>query len=237
MGRARARRRPPGLPHSLTTQPIQQPLASYCRNVKKGAPICKKTVNSAHVPAMMNAFGHRLSASAREERDRCGQSWRQQRERLNRKVNELRRQGICDTCHDLQAGEPYGSRHVVYEDDHFRVKLEQYPRARGHTIVLYKPHRNDISGLSDEEACRVFQVCVRVVKAIKEALGAEKVYLNTMCDGAINHLHLQRLPRYAGDPIGSTRFVAQRQPITDGDETARLLRSALRSLMNGGKPV
>jgi diadenosine tetraphosphate (Ap4A) HIT family hydrolase len=167
----------------------------------------------------------------------AGQTWRQQREQLNCKVDELRRQGICDTCYDLETGEPYGNRHVVYEDDLFRVKLEQYPRARGHTIVLYKPHRDDISGLSDEEACRVFQVCVRVVQAIKEALGAEKVYLNTMCDGAINHLHLQLLPRYAGDPIGSTRFVAERHPISDGDETARLLRSALQPIMNGAQAV
>ncbi len=55
--------------------------------------------------------------------------------------------------------------------------LEPYPRARGHTIVVYKPHREDISELSEEEAGRVFEVCVRMVKAIKEGLGAEKVYL------------------------------------------------------------
>ncbi len=82
--------------------------------------------------------------------------------------------------------------------------------------------------LSEEEACRVFQVCVRTVKAIKEALGAEKVYLNTMCDGGINHLHLQLFPRYAADPIGSKRFVAERQPLADGQEIASRIRAALQ---------
>ncbi len=83
--------------------------------------------------------------------------------------------------------------------------------------------------MSEDEAGRVFAVCVRVVKAIKRSLGAEKVYLVTMCDGVLNHLHLQLLPRYAGEKIGSTRFVAPLAPLVDGEETAALLRSALQA--------
>lgn len=146
----------------------------------------------------------------------------------------LRKQGICYTCYDLETGELFRDQHVVYEDELFRIALELYPRTRGHTIVVYKPHREDISELSEAEAGRVFEVCVRVVKALKEALDAEKVYLNTMCDGEINHLHLQLFPRYAGDPIGSTRFVAPRQPLVDGDETACRIRSALQPSMAPG---
>jgi diadenosine tetraphosphate (Ap4A) HIT family hydrolase len=48
-----------------------------------------------------------------------------------------------------------------------------------------------------------------------------------MCDGGINHLHVQLFPRYAGDPIGSTRFVAPRSPLADGPETAKKIRDAL----------
>ena len=155
-------------------------------------------------------------------------TWQQQREQLNRRVEELRQGGICYTCHDLRTGELFGDQQIVYEDEFFRIVLEPYPRARGHTIVVYKPHREDISQLSEEEACRVFQVCVRTVKAIKEALGAEKVYLNTMCDGGINHLHLQLFPRYAADPIGSKRFVAEQQPLADGQEIASRIRAALQ---------
>ncbi len=70
------------------------------------------------------------------------ETWRMEREELGRRVEEMRRQGICDTCHDLATGgNLYGNRHVVYEDNHFKVKLEAYPRARGHTVVVYKPHR------------------------------------------------------------------------------------------------
>ncbi len=158
------------------------------------------------------------------------EGWRRDREELGQRVEQMWLRGVCDTCYDLEAGgELYGDRYVLHEDDLFKVKLEGYPRARGHTIVVYKPHREDISELSEDEAGRVFAVCVRVVKAIKRSLGAEKVYLVTMCDGVLNHLHLQLLPRYAGERIGSTRFVAPRAPLVDGEETAGLLRSALQA--------
>jgi diadenosine tetraphosphate (Ap4A) HIT family hydrolase len=56
-----------------------------------------------------------------------------------------------------------------------------------------------------------------------------------MCDGGINHLHLQLFPRYSGDPIGSTRFVAPRGPVIDGAETARRIRAALLWRLKDGK--
>ena len=148
-------------------------------------------------------------------------------DRLRRREAELRRQGICPSCHDLATGELYGDQPLIEEDDLFQVKLEGFPRVRGHAIVLYKPHRPDFSALSEEEAGLVFARCVRVANAIKRGLSAEKVYLNTMCDGDLNHLHLQLFPRYPGDPTGSQRFVAERRPLTGGEETARLIRAAL----------
>ncbi len=153
-----------------------------------------------------------------------------QRELLMRQIEEHRRQGICYSCYDLKTGELFRDQHVVFEDSQFRVALDLYPRMRGHTIVLYKPHREDLSALTEEEASRVFAFCVLVTRAMKEGLGAEKVYLNTMCDGGINHFHVQLFPRYPGDPIGSERFVAPRGPVIDGEDTARRIREALLRL-------
>jgi histidine triad (HIT) family protein len=157
----------------------------------------------------------------------------QQRGQLMRRIEELRQQGICYSCHDLATGELFHDQHVVFEDDQFRVALDLYPRMRGHTIVLYKPHREDLTELAEEEAGRVFAFCVLVARAIKEGLGAEMVYLNTMCDGGINHFHLQLFPRYPGDPIGSERFVAPRGLVIDGPGTARRIREALLRLKGG----
>src|SRR5579884_1291107 len=154
-------------------------------------------------------------------------NWQSERDELMQKINALRQQGICYSCHHAATGEVFQNEAIVYEDAAFSVKLDPYPRTPGHTIVVYKPHREDISELTDAEAAAVFQLCVRLVRALKRALGAEKVYLNTMCDGGINHLHVQLFPRYRGDPIGSTRFVASRGPLVDGPETAKRIRDAL----------
>ena len=62
--------------------------------------------------------------------------------------------------------------------------------------------------------------------AIKNGIGAEKVYLNTMCDGEITHLHVRLFPRYPGDFIGSSRFVALHGPLTYGEYTASKIRLA-----------
>jgi diadenosine tetraphosphate (Ap4A) HIT family hydrolase len=154
--------------------------------------------------------------------------WRLARAETVRRIDTLRQQGVCYQCHDDATGEVFGKQAVIVEDDRFKVLLDSYPRMLGHTIVVYKPHREDISELAAEESAAVFQLCVRVVNAIKQALGAEKVYLNTMCDGAINHLHVQLLPRYPGDPLGSRRFVAPRGPLADGKALAARIGEALR---------
>lgn len=151
------------------------------------------------------------------------------RQEVKAKIEALRQKGICYVCHDLQTGDLFGTQSLIYEDADFRVVLELHPRAVGHTIVLYKPHREDVSELTDAETARVFQMCVKVIQAIKEALGAEKVYLVTVCDGAINHLHVQLLPRYRGEPIGMKRLVDPRGTLTNVEPTAAAIRNALLS--------
>ena len=146
---------------------------------------------------------------------------------LDRVIDGLRSRGICYICRDLETGEVFGEQPTVYDDERLRVVLTLFPRMKGHTIVIFKPHREDISEINGEEASEILGLCVRMTNAIKRGLGAEKVYMNTMCDGEINHLHIQLFPRYPGERIGSSRFVAPRGPLTDGDETARRIRDAL----------
>ncbi|MFZ5515186.1 MAG: HIT family protein [Candidatus Zhuqueibacterota bacterium] len=163
--------------------------------------------------------------------------WKQKREQLVQRIEELRQRGICYTCYDLATGQLFGEQYLVYEDELFKVVLDLYPRMKGHTIIVYKPHREDISFLSEDEAACVFRMCVKTIKAIKKALGAKKVYLNTMCDGEINHLHFQLFPRYPDDLIGSKRFVLERLPLTNGNETAQLIRSVLLEIEDRGNVV
>jgi len=152
------------------------------------------------------------------------------------RIELLRARGLCYQCYDLETdGDVFGQQTSVYDDPHIRVVLESRPRMAGHTIVIYKPHHDDLSSLTDAEAGYVFAVCTRCVRAIKRAMGAEKVYLNTMCDSGINHLHLQLFPRYAGESIGSRRFVLPRGVPEDSDAIAARIRDAL--LAEGAMPV
>lgn len=155
------------------------------------------------------------------------EGWKRDRGRTLERIEQLKREGVCYICHDLETGTVFGQQDVIYEDDLFRVVLDAFPRVEGHTIVVYKPHRDDISHLSEDEAGTVFAMCVRVVKAIKEGLGAEKVYLLTMCDGQINHLNFQLLPRYAGNVMGYRRLSMERRALADGEEAAEAIRAAL----------
>jgi diadenosine tetraphosphate (Ap4A) HIT family hydrolase len=161
------------------------------------------------------------------------EGWRRERGEVLSRIQNLRRQGVCYICRDLETQEVFGEQHVIYEDDLFRLVLEMYPRVEGHTIVVYKPHRDDLSDLSEEEAGVVFEMCVATVKAIKDALGAEKVYLLSMCDGPINHLNFQLMPRYPGNLMGYRRLAMERRPLQQGAETAGLIRKALFALVEG----
>ena len=126
-------------------------------------------------------------------------------ERIAARIAALRARNVCYVCHDLATGEVFPDQTIIEEDERFRVVLDLNPRARGHTIVIYKPHRADFTELAPEETAALFTRCTRVANAIKRGLGAEKVYLVTMCDGGLNHLHVQLLPRFAGEPVGSKR--------------------------------
>ena len=94
--------------------------------------------------------------------------------------NDLQAKGICYACYDLKTGELFRDQNVVFENPHFRVALDSEPRMRGHTIILYKPHREDVSELTEEEAGRVFAFCVLVTRAIK-GCSARIRFTSTRC--------------------------------------------------------
>ncbi len=143
------------------------------------------------------------------------------------RIENLRARNICYSCHDLATGEVFPGQPIILDDDRFRVVLDPNPRVHGHTIVVYKPHRTDFTELTPEETTSLFTLCTRVANGIKAALGAEKACLVTMCDGGHNHLHVQVLPCYAGDPVGSKRLVASRAPLQRGEEQPAAIHSAL----------
>ncbi|MFC7464063.1 HIT family protein [Brachybacterium sp. GCM10030252] len=181
---------------------------------------------AAHHPPSNSRYVPRTHASD-DELSR----WREQRARVGARVAELTEKGICYQCEELSTGLVLGPQSLVLDEPDVRVALAADPRAPGHTIVVWKAHVQDFTSLEDADVTRLFTVCRDVAKALRAALsGVERVYQVSMCDGPVNHLHIQLIPRYSDVPIGSQRLVDPRGPLLDGPQIADRIRGALETL-------
>ena len=127
---------------------------------------------------------------------------------------ELTDRGICPTCYNKEHDNClYGdiSDKLLYENDLFECFLVGNPRAKGHTAISSKKHYKDMMEIPDDLCKEVYVFAKKVMNVLKEVYKSESVYLCTMCDGPMNHFHLQLIPRYKEEKRGSTNFVKPRQ--------------------------
>lgn len=122
-------------------------------------------------------------------------------------------QGICPTCYDLShdrclCGDP--TERILFENERFTCLLITNPRCSGHSIISTKQHYKDMMELPSELCGEIFTFAQKVMVALKNVYGAESVYLCTMCDGPMNHFHVQMIPRYSHELRGSRNFVKPR---------------------------
>jgi histidine triad (HIT) family protein len=150
-----------------------------------------------------------------------------QHQNLLAKIRTLQHAGVCPSCRNLEKRDVYppNDDRVFYEDDLLSCFLECFPRNPGHTIILVKPHFEDISKLPLDLCAKVFTVIHFAITSLKKVIPAEKVYLCTLCDGKRNHLHFQLIPRVAGDKIrGSQLFVKERCMLVNYNEVISKLK-------------
>lgn len=148
-------------------------------------------------------------------------------------IEELKKQGICPTCYNRKYGGvylPLGKR-LIYEDDVLECFFEERPRSIGHVIILTKEHFNDMSYVSDEVSDYIFRFSKNMMNILKKVLKVERVYLCTMCDGDVNHFHVQLIPRHLGEKIGSTNFVKERNDYIHDEKIALQTRELINDLM------
>jgi histidine triad (HIT) family protein len=121
--------------------------------------------------------------------------------------------GICPTCFDRNNNKLlYGddSSMLICKKDDFVCFLAGNPRAAGHAVISSVVHYKDMSELPDELCKKSVVLARKLMNAIKEVYGCASVYMCTMCDGPMNHFHLQLIPRYADEKRGSSNFVKPR---------------------------
>lgn len=141
--------------------------------------------------------------------------------------------GICPTCFDKQNNHIlYGDNtdKIIFENDKFECFLVQNPRAEGHVAISTKKHFKDMMEIDDETCIEIFLLAKKVMNILKEVYNAESVYLCTMCDGKMNHFHIQLIPRYAFEKRGSKNFVKPRFEYRENREKLIQLRNRINIL-------
>ena len=154
-----------------------------------------------------------------------------QEEEVPLTVAELTDLGICPTCYDRShnfalCGDP--AETTLYENDLFTCVLIGAPRAPGHCCIISKDHYKDMMEIPDDLCVAVYLFAKKAMNALKQVYGAESVYLCTMCDGPMNHFHVQLIPRYVYEKRGSKNFVKPRQEYIHDPEKIKALRQLLR---------
>ena len=93
----------------------------------------------------------------------------------------------------------------LYEDDVVKVIFDAGPASSGHVLILPKEHFDNVYALDDDTAAHVFQVAVKVAKALKEGLNLEGLNIvqnnGEIAGQTIFHFHMHIIPRYKGDTV------------------------------------
>lgn len=92
---------------------------------------------------------------------------------------------------------------TLYEDDIFRVILDQGPATRGHALILPKEHAENLYELSDETASKALVLAKRMAINMLDKLhcdGLNLVQNNGEAAGqTVEHFHIHLIPRYQND--------------------------------------
>ena len=149
-----------------------------------------------------------------------------------RRIKELQEQGICFGCYNFETDEIFPSEGlIIYEDDKVRCQFERFPRATGQTTIVSKAHYEDISEMPLELGTHILKVSNAIIKLHKEIIGAEKVYMSTLCDGKRNHLHFSLFPRLKEESIGFKNFVKDDGFLMDYHKEVDIYRAKMKKLL------
>ena len=93
------------------------------------------------------------------------------------------------------------STNTIYEDEEFRVIMDNAPATKGHALVLPKNHYADIYEIDAEVLGRAIQVGQKVIKHATKVLRCDGYNLlqnnGEVAGQTIFHFHLHLIPRYA----------------------------------------
>ena len=92
---------------------------------------------------------------------------------------------------------------TIYEDDDFRVILDNGPATKGHALVLPKQHYANLFEIPEDTLAGAAKVAKKVAANMKEKLGCDGLNLvqnnGEVAGQTVMHFHLHIIPRYKDD--------------------------------------
>ncbi|MBQ9589874.1 MAG: HIT family protein [Butyrivibrio sp.] len=92
---------------------------------------------------------------------------------------------------------------TIFEDENFRVILDNGPATKGHALVLPKKHYADLFEIPEETLAGAVKTAKKVAANMKDKLGCDGLNLvqnNGAAAGqTVMHFHLHIIPRYEND--------------------------------------
>ena len=132
------------------------------------------------------------------------------------------RSGMSDDCVfcSIVAGDI--PARTVYETDSVLAFLDANPLARGHTVVIPKPHAQRVGDLDADLAGDLFDAVASLTPQIEAAVDADAVTVGVNDGEAagqeVPHAHVHVVPRFEGDGGGPIHAVAGDRPDLSEDE-------------------
>ena len=118
---------------------------------------------------------------------------------------------------------------TIYEDEEFRVIMDNAPATKGHALVLPKDHYADIYEINPEVLGRAVQVGQKVIKHATKILGCEGYNLvqnnGEVAGQTVFHFHLHLIPRYAA--MDNSQMIKW-TPVEGDAEALKALTEALK---------
>jgi len=106
----------------------------------------------------------------------------------------------CEFC-AIAAGER--GAHVVYEDEDTLAVLDETPTRRGHTLVLPKPHREELLGTGEagKEVLGTVDAVAGALRRVLDPDGFSVFYTSGPLVGQVRHAYVHVVPREEGDDV------------------------------------
>lgn len=128
--------------------------------------------------------------------------------------------GECDFCDIFEEWkknklDPLDKRRWITEGDGWFSILALEFLSEGHTLVILKKHRKDVTYLEEQDLKCLLEALIKVPKAMKNALTeVDKVYVASFCENGISpteHMHFHLIPRYKGSENKGYNIFCQRE--------------------------